>query len=72
MTNDLDFPLILAHTAQAKPSIVVLRGEPLTPESRVSVLLQAIRDCHQELEDGAILTIIWSDRVRVRLLPLQA
>lgn len=34
ITNDLDFPRILAHTADSKPSIVLLGGEPLVPESR--------------------------------------
>jgi predicted nuclease of predicted toxin-antitoxin system len=34
LTNDLDFPRILAHTRQAAPSVVLLRGEPLVPETR--------------------------------------
>ena len=33
LTNDLDFPRILAHTKDAKPSVVLLRGEPLIPET---------------------------------------
>ena len=31
LTNDLDFPRILAHTNESKPSVVLLRGEPLVP-----------------------------------------
>lgn len=31
LTNDLDFPQILAHTRESGPSVVLLRGEPLTP-----------------------------------------
>jgi predicted nuclease of predicted toxin-antitoxin system len=61
VTNDLDFPRILAHTSQAKPSVILLRGEPLVPELRGAALLGAIRDCAAELETGAILTIDWSD-----------
>lgn len=61
-----------AHTVQARPSIVLLRGEPLTPEIRGAILLRAIRECEKELAAGAILTIDWSDRVRARLLPLKA
>jgi predicted nuclease of predicted toxin-antitoxin system len=38
LTNDLDFPRILAHTQQAAPSIVLLRGEPLVPETRGQAL----------------------------------
>jgi predicted nuclease of predicted toxin-antitoxin system len=34
ITNDLDFPQILAHTSESKPSIILLRGEPLIPELR--------------------------------------
>lgn len=32
ITNDLDFPQILAHTSVGKPSVILLRGEPLVPE----------------------------------------
>lgn len=34
LTNDLDFPRLLAHTSAGKPSVILLRGEPLTPEVR--------------------------------------
>ncbi len=71
ITNDLDFPQILAHTREAKPSVVLLRGEPLTPELRGSALLNAIAECQTELDSGAVLTVDWSDRVRARLLPLR-
>ena len=71
LTNDLDFPRILAHTKEAKPSVVLLRGEPLTPESRGAALMQALADCEAELAQGAILTLDWSDRPRARVLPLE-
>ncbi len=71
VTNDLDFPQILALTAEARPSVVLLRGEPLLPELRAPALLRAIADCAEELERGAILTLDWSDKVRARLLPLR-
>jgi len=70
ITNDLDFPRILAHTKKAKPSVILLRGEPLVPEVRGEAVLGAIFGCTAELEAGAILTIDWSDRPRARLLPL--
>lgn len=70
VTNDLDFPRILAHTSKSKPSVILLRGEPLVPEVRSSALLRAISECVAELETGAILAIDWSDRPRARLLPL--
>ena len=71
LTNDLDFPQILAHTRQAGPSVVLLRGEPLVPESRGSALLRALQDCEAELNQGAIVTLDWSDRARARVLPLR-
>jgi predicted nuclease of predicted toxin-antitoxin system len=70
VTNDLDFPRILAHTSKSKPSVILLRGEPLVPESRSAGLLAALQECAAELEAGAILTIDWTDRPRARLLPL--
>jgi predicted nuclease of predicted toxin-antitoxin system len=70
VTNDLDFPRILAYTAQARPSVILLRGEPLTPETRGTGLLAATEDCARDLGAGAILTVDWSERHRARLLPL--
>jgi Uncharacterized protein conserved in bacteria len=71
MTNDLDFPQILAHTKQAAPSVVLLRGEPLLPATRGSALLRALLDCETELLAGAIVTLDWSDKPRARVLPLR-
>jgi predicted nuclease of predicted toxin-antitoxin system len=39
ITNDLDFPRILAHTSAGKPSVILLRGEPLVAEIRGGALL---------------------------------
>jgi predicted nuclease of predicted toxin-antitoxin system len=71
LTNDLDFPQILAHTRQTAPSVVLLRGEPLVPEVRGSALLGALRDCQADLNQGAIVTLDWSDKPRARVLPLR-
>ena len=71
VTNDLDFPQILAHTREAAPSIVLVRGEPLVPEVRAAALLSAIETCADELARGAVLTLDWRDRPRARLLPLR-
>ena len=70
LTNDTDFPQILAHTRDAGPSVVLMRGEPLTPEVRGSALLLALRHFEAELRAGAIATINCSDKLRVRVLPL--
>ncbi len=71
ITNDLDFPHILAHTRGARPSVILMRGEPLTPERRSIALLSAIAECAAALHAGAILTLDWSNKPRARLLPLR-
>ena len=71
LTNDLDFPQILAHTREAGPSVILLRGEPLVPESRGPALLRAMQVCQEEIKRGAIITLDWSDRPRARVLPLR-
>jgi predicted nuclease of predicted toxin-antitoxin system len=71
ITNDLDFPQILAHSRDGKPSIILLRGEPLVPESRGAAVLLVIEGYSSDLEKGAIITLDWSDKIRVRSLPLR-
>ena len=71
LTNDLDFPQILAHSKHYGPSVVLLRGEPLVPEIRGPALLQAPRDCETELAGGAIVSLDWSGPPRARVLPLR-
>jgi predicted nuclease of predicted toxin-antitoxin system len=71
LTNDLDFPQILAHMRGSFPSVVLLRGEPLVPEVRGAALLGAMQGCEVELNRGAVVTLDWSDRPRARVLPLR-
>jgi predicted nuclease of predicted toxin-antitoxin system len=71
LTNDLDFPQILAHTKRAAPSIILLRGEPLVPEVRGSALLSALESCRAAISSGAIVTLDWSEQPRARVLPLR-
>ena len=69
LTNDLDIPRILVHTPAGKPSVVLLRGEPLVPESRGAALIQALEERTVELETGAVVQVHWSDRPRTPVLP---
>ena len=71
LTNDLDFPQILAHTREAAPSVVLLRGEPLIPETRGSALVNALEQCEKDLARGAIVTLDCRDRPRAKVLPLR-
>ncbi len=70
MTNDLDFPHILALTRFAAPSVILLRNEPLVPEIRGLAVLAALSVCAEELKRGAIVSLDLSDLPRVRVLPL--
>jgi hypothetical protein len=71
LTNDLDFPQILAHTGAAGPSVVLLRGEPLVPEFRGTALMEAIARCERDLAQSAIVSHDWSGQPRARILPLR-
>src|SRR5215472_4019257 len=71
LTNDLDFPQILAYTRESGPSVILLRGEPLVPEVRGHALLQALQDCESDLVRGAIVSLDWSGPPRARILPLR-
>jgi len=58
-------------TRYKRPSVILLRGEPLGPEQRGDGLIKAIAECSVELDAGAVLTLDWSGRPRARLLPLR-
>jgi hypothetical protein len=60
-----------AFLAPHYTSVVLLRGEPLVPEVRGSALLGALQDCEAELNQGAIVTLDWTDKPRARVLPLR-
>ena len=68
LTTDIDFPRILAHTVSYRPSTVILRGEPLTPEVRGLAVLDALKEYRFELIAGAILLLDWSSTPRARIL----
>jgi len=71
ITNDLDFPQILACTGASGPSIILLRGHPLTPQERGTSLLLVLANYSEMLAAGALLSLDWSNRPRLRLLPLK-
>lgn len=69
LTHDLDFGAILAVTKGAKPSVVQLRADDVSPEAAGAVVIAALRTASTELELGALLTVD-AGRARVSLLPL--
>ena len=69
LTHDLDFGAILAVTKGAKPSVVQLRADDVTPEAAAALVMAALNAASIELELGALVTVD-AGRARVRLLPL--
>ncbi|MFW5679683.1 MAG: DUF5615 family PIN-like protein [Pseudomonadota bacterium] len=69
LTHDLDFGAILAVTKGAKPSVVQLRADNVTPEAAAAIVIAALNAAPIELELGALVTVD-AGRARVRLLPL--
>ena len=70
LTHDLDFGAILASTQGAKPSVVQIRSEDISPEAVGGTLVDALRQMTAELEQGALLTVD-PIRARFRVLPLR-
>ena len=69
-TNDLDFGRLLALTYAKGPSVLQIRGSDLLPESAGEVVLAALEECGQVLEEGALLVVDRED-FRVRVLPIR-
>ena len=70
LTHDLDFGAILAATQGAKPSVVQLRADDVSPEAIGAQVIAALRQTAVELQQGALLTIDVG-RARLRVLPLR-
>ncbi len=70
LTADLDFGAILAATHGTRPSVVQVRGDLLTPRAIGSAVVTAIRQTHQELLEGALVSVD-TVRARLRILPIK-
>lgn len=68
LTHDLDFSAILAATKAAKPSVVQIRSEDVSPDTIGMKVVFALRQMEAELKKGVLLTID-PNRSRLRLLP---
>jgi predicted nuclease of predicted toxin-antitoxin system len=71
ITHDLDFSAILAASRGQKPSVVQLRSDNLQPQKIGKLVIAALNQAAQELEQGAVL-VVDVHRTRLRLLPLTA
>jgi predicted nuclease of predicted toxin-antitoxin system len=71
LTHDLDFGALLAATNAVSPSVVLLRGDDVLPETLASAVTDAINRHRASLESGALL-VADIRRSRLRLLPFRA
>jgi len=69
VTCDLDFSTMLSMTSGCKPSIIQIRIQNVSWTELAEVINKSIKQCTNELESGAILTID-AKKLRLRLLPL--
>lgn len=69
LTHDMDFSAILAATHGAKPSVVQIRTEDVSPTVIAAQVVAALRHMEPELEAGALLTV-GPHQTRVRMLPI--
>ena len=68
-THDLDFGAILASTKASGPSVIQVRTQDVSPDHLGEILVKALREYHEILMQGALITIDES-RLRARILPL--
>lgn len=68
-THDLDFGAILASTRASGPSVIQVRTQDVSPDHLGGILVKALREYQEILEQGALITIDES-RLRARILPL--
>ena len=70
-THDLDFGDILASTGAKGPSVIQVRTDNTSPEAMQELLLKAITQFSDSLNQGALITLV-PDKMRARVLPLIA
>jgi len=70
VTHDLDFSALLAATRAIGPSVIQVRTQNVLPDALRIVLINAIKQFHRELEEGALISID-PQRARARVLPFE-
>ena len=70
-THDLDFSALLATTQGEGPSVIQVRTQNVLPEAIGTLVINAMKQFHHELEKGALITIE-PHRARSRILPFKA
>ena len=70
VTHDLDFGELLAVSGVSKPSVIIFRVQPLTPQTLEDTFWQAFRATSDELDRGAVV-VIEKNNYRIRRLPIR-
>lgn len=68
-TLDADFHTLLTINEATFPSVIRIRIERLRAPAITDLLLSVIRECEEDLEQGAAVTVE-PNRIRIRRLPL--
>jgi len=69
-THDLDFGTLLAASGARGPSVILVRAQDVLPDHLGSVVIEAITQNQQVLNESALI-VIDEARQRVRILPLK-
>ncbi len=69
-THDLDFARLLALTYAEGPSVIQLRSQSVLPDEAGTLVLAALRQHGELLEQGA-LVVIDAATSRARILPIK-
>jgi predicted nuclease of predicted toxin-antitoxin system len=69
VTLDADFHALLALSRATSPSVIRIRIEGLHGQKAANLIQAVLKDCSEDLEKGAIVTV-QPGRIRVRGLPL--
>jgi len=69
-THDLDFGSLLAATGTETPSVIQVRTQDILPTSIENLVISALRQFEEELNNGALVTVDKAQS-RVRILPIR-
>lgn len=69
-THDLDFGSLLAATTAETPSVIQVRTQDILPTSIENLVISALRQFEEELNNGALVTVDKAQS-RVRILPIR-
>lgn len=70
VTHDLDFSALLAATRAIGPSVIQVRTQDVLPNALQRVLIHAIKQFNDQLEEGALISVD-PHRARARVLPFE-